>query len=70
MNHVPRKEFCIKEKEFSVCHGRCHLLLMTIAMLLSTTLTNAEVKVPHVISDHMVLQRGRPISIWGTAAPT
>jgi sialate O-acetylesterase len=30
---------------------------------------NAEVTVSHVIGDHMVLQRRRPIPIWGKAAP-
>ncbi len=29
----------------------------------------AEVKLPRVIGDHMVLQRGKPICIWGWAAP-
>ena len=32
-------------------------------------LTNPDLRVPHVIGDHMVLQRDRPISIWGSAAP-
>ena len=30
---------------------------------------NSYLRVPHVIVDHMVLQRGRPITIWGSAAP-
>jgi len=29
----------------------------------------AEVKVPNLFSDHMVLQRGQAVPIWGTAAP-
>lgn len=29
----------------------------------------AEVKLPAVFSDHMVLQRGMPLPVWGTAAP-
>ncbi|HEX8911525.1 MAG TPA: sialate O-acetylesterase [Humisphaera sp.] len=28
----------------------------------------ADVKLPNVLSDHMVLQRGRPLPVWGTAA--
>ena len=31
--------------------------------------TRAEVKLPAVISSHMVLQQGMPVPIWGTAAP-
>ena len=30
---------------------------------------NSDLRVPHVIGDHMVLQRDRPITIWGSAAP-
>src|SRR3954451_18066421 len=30
---------------------------------------NAAVKLPSLISDHMVLQAGMPVSIWGTADP-
>ena len=30
---------------------------------------NAAVKVPALISDHMVLQQGIPVKIWGTAIP-
>jgi sialate O-acetylesterase len=30
---------------------------------------NAAVKVPSLISDHMVLQQGMPVRIWGTADP-
>ena len=29
----------------------------------------SEVRLPHVISDHAVLQRGAPIHLWGWAAP-
>lgn len=31
------------------------------------TLARAEVTLPRVFTDHMVLQRGQPVSIWGTA---
>src|SRR5690348_4238687 len=30
---------------------------------------HAAVKLPAIISDHMVLQQGRPVRIWGTADP-
>ncbi|MGA7351711.1 MAG: sialate O-acetylesterase, partial [Acidobacteriaceae bacterium] len=29
----------------------------------------AEVRLPHLLSDHAVLQRDRPIHIWGWATP-
>jgi len=39
-------------------------VMMTIAGL-----AQAEVSLPHMISDHAVLQRGAPIHIWGNADP-
>lgn len=42
------------------------------ALLLATALSGllqAEVKLPALISDHMLLQQGVPVRIWGTAAP-
>lgn len=44
------------------------LLLGSLPPMLSTPLT-AEVQLPHVLSDHAVLQRQRPVRIWGTGAP-
>ena len=34
-----------------------------------SSLINFDLRVPHVIADHMVLQRDRPMTIWGSAAP-
>lgn len=34
-----------------------------------TTLAHADVSLPSLFSDNLVLQRGKPIPIWGTAAP-
>lgn len=43
----------------------CHLsLLATLA-----TALHGAVKLPALISDHMVLQQGMPVRIWGTADP-
>src|SRR5436309_9607020 len=42
------------------------------AFLLSTILAagaRADVKTPSVIGSHMVLQRDKPVPIWGTAEP-
>jgi sialate O-acetylesterase len=30
---------------------------------------NAEVRLPNILSDHAVLQRGQPVRVWGWAAP-
>ncbi len=38
-----------------------------LALLLSASCTFAEVRLPAVISDHMVLQAGKPVAIWGWA---
>ncbi|RLT18770.1 MAG: sialate O-acetylesterase, partial [Planctomycetota bacterium] len=37
--------------------------------LSTPTPVEAGVRLPQVFADHMVLQRGRPIPIWGWAAP-
>jgi sialate O-acetylesterase len=36
---------------------------------LSTGPCPADVRLPHVFGDHMVLQRDLPVRIWGTAEP-
>ena len=48
--------------------------LLWVAALLAGSLSTptpveAGVRLPQVFADHMVLQRGRPIPIWGWAAP-
>ena len=40
-----------------------------LAALLSVTTASAAVKMPAIFSDHLVLQRDKPIPVWGTAAP-
>lgn len=40
-----------------------------IAVLLITNLCRAEVTLPSILGDHMVLQRNMPIPLWGKAAP-
>jgi sialate O-acetylesterase len=42
--------------------------LLLPALLLSTLPLHAEVKLSKVFTPHMVLQRGMPVPIWGTAA--
>jgi sialate O-acetylesterase len=36
---------------------------------LAASAARAEVKLPAIVSDHMLLQQGMPARIWGTAAP-
>ncbi len=37
--------------------------------LLATALLHADVKLPALFSDHIVLQRGKPVAVWGWADP-
>jgi sialate O-acetylesterase len=43
--------------------------LSFVFLLFLTPFATAEVKLPQVLSDHMVLQRNAPIHIWGWANP-
>ena len=46
---------------------RPHLIsLLALAVSLSSA---AEIRLPHVLSDHGVLQRNQPVRIWGWASP-
>lgn len=40
-----------------------------LVLLLSLTTAQAAVKLPSVFTDHMVLQRDKPLPVWGKAAP-
>ena len=44
-------------------------LSLAIAMLLLSPIAWADVKLPAILSDHMVLQRGMKLPIWGWADP-
>ena len=44
-------------------------LLLVFCLLPSLSTLRADVRLPHVLSDHAVLQRERPIHIWGWATP-
>ncbi|ESQ78300.1 sialate O-acetylesterase [Asticcacaulis sp. YBE204] len=43
------------------------LLSLAVATTFAATGAYADVKLPNIISDHMVLQSGQPVAIWGTA---
>lgn len=47
----------------------CKLVLLVVMACMCSVLAEAKVKLPSVLSDGMVLQRERPIKIWGTADP-
>src|ERR1700742_12388 len=49
--------------------GRIALGVAAICLAATTTTSWAEVTLSTVLSDHMVLQRERPIHLWGTADP-
>ncbi|MBN1590737.1 MAG: 9-O-acetylesterase [Pirellulales bacterium] len=50
---------------------RRSFLVLAVLLILATLvpLAEAKVKLPSIISDNMVLQQGRPVTIWGWADP-
>jgi len=42
-------------------------ILLAIFSILATQTTNAEVKIPYILSSNMVLQRNQDINVWGLA---
>lgn len=49
--------------------GRIACCAMSICFLTLTAGISAEVKLPTLLGDHMVLQRGKPVHVWGMADP-
>lgn len=49
--------------------SRRHLAVASFALLFSIAFAQAEVRLPGMLSDHAVLQRDRPIHLWGMATP-
>ena len=45
------------------------MAVLVVSCLLPASFLSAEVRLPHLFSDHAVLQRERPIHIWGWATP-
>lgn len=56
-------------KSIPACMRHTILASITAAMLPATSQLHAEVRLPHMLSDHAVLQREKPIHIWGWADP-
>ncbi len=55
-----------------LCHtgiNRKHVRLCIFAALLLAQIASADVRLPHLLGDNMVLQRDLPIPIWGWAGP-
>jgi sialate O-acetylesterase len=54
-----------------ISKGSCRTLRMAtlLAVALVPGRADADIKLPPVLSKHMVLQRDRAVPIWGTAAP-
>ena len=61
----------ISSKFFSIFASSNHDLmkkfLFFVAVLLSASYVEAKVSLPQLFQSGMVLQRGRPIPVWGTA---
>jgi sialate O-acetylesterase len=43
--------------------------LFVLLFLLTSSVLMADVKLPAQFSDHMVLQRDKPVPVWGWASP-
>src|SRR5689334_17132183 len=41
--------------------------LCLFSVLAAAGFVHADVKLPAVFTDHLVLQRGKPVAVWGTA---
>lgn len=48
-----------------VCTAQC----LAVTLLLVGMSASAEIRLPHLLSDHAVLQREAPIHLWGWASP-
>lgn len=44
-------------------------LLLSALLILASPLASAKLTIAHFFGDHMVIQRDKPIRVWGTAAP-
>ena len=44
------------------------VLMFVFVLLLATSLAAAEVTLPALLADHMVIQRGLPVHVWGNAS--
>ena len=45
------------------------LLVVSFLVLIVASTLNADVKLAKIFSDHMMIQRDKPIKVWGLATP-
>ena len=63
LNDLKRIEMIMKRKSVSLFAVTCCVLFCV------TTKSQAEVRLPRIFGDHMVLQRDVPVPVWGWADP-
>src|SRR5690348_14579932 len=61
--HSNLRKISVKKISLSIS---CALLVL---LVLACSEARCEVRLPNILSSHMVLQRGRPIHLWGWADP-
>jgi len=49
--------------------GKIRLMLIPVLFIVFSMSATADVKLPYILSDNMVLQRGLPLNVWGWANP-
>jgi len=49
--------------------GKIRLMLIPVLLIVFSMSATADVKLPYILSDNMVLQRGLPLNVWGWANP-
>ena len=52
-----------------MCRWMCRLIVAALVVFVAPRAVRADVTPASIFTDHMVLQRGKPIPVWGTAAP-
>ncbi len=52
-------------RSFHLAVAICSLIVLSLA----ASTTRADVRLPHVLGDHMVVQRDKPLPVWGWAEP-
>lgn len=57
------------QPQFASRVRRFHFIASAFLVLLSVPAARAEVRLPALFADHMVIQRDMPVHVWGYAAP-
>jgi len=64
-----RNSFFLRESTAGMTRlDYCSRLLLAFFLFTSVYAARGEVRLPHMLSDHAVLQRQMPVHIWGWAA--